>query len=266
VAVRVELEWREAGAGEALVLLHAFPLNSALWGPQMSMAPRGWRIIAPDLRGFGASPEAPEAVYSMEDMAGDVVGLLDRLDIRRAVICGASMGGYIAFELWRLYPERMRGLILCGTRAGPDSAEAASARERLAQRIEKDGNDVIVAAMLTKLGAPATRHTQKGVFEADRAMMTETPGRTMARALRGMAVRRDAEPLIRTIGVPSLIIVGADDAIMGRDQSEFLARSIRGSTLVTIDDAGHLPPLEQPDDFNKAVRTFLTRLPQVAHA
>jgi pimeloyl-ACP methyl ester carboxylesterase len=120
--------------------------------------------------------------------------------------------------------------------------------------------------MLTKLVAPATRHTQKGVFEAVRAMMTETPGRTMARALRGMAVRRDAEPLIRTIGVPSLIIVGADDAIMGRGQSEFLARSIRGSTLVTIDDAGHLPPLEQPDDFNKAVRTFLTRLPQVAHA
>lgn len=262
----VNLEWREAGSGEAVLLLHAFPLNSAMWGPQLSAMPTGWRVIAPDLRGFGASPEVDEDVYTMEAMAGDVIALMDRLGIQRAVVCGASMGGYVAFELWRRFSERVRALVLCGTRAGPDSAEAARARERLAKRIEKEGNDVVVTAMLPKLVSSTTKHMQKGVVAAVRAMMKETPNRTMARALRGMAVRHDAEPVLRTIAVPSLVMVGADDAITGRGQSEFLARGIRGSALVTIDDAGHLPPLEQADDFNKALSTFLVRLPQVAHA
>lgn len=263
---RIALEWREAGTGSALLFLHAFPLNSAMWGPQLAALPAGWRGIAPDMRGFGASPEGDEAVSTMELMAGDIVALMDRLGLRRAVVCGLSMGGYVAFEMWRLFPERVRALVLCDTRAGPDSPEAARARERLAQRVEKEGNDVVIGAMLNKLVASSTRYQQKGVVESIRAMMKETPAATMARALRGMAVRRDSEPLLRTIGVPALVMVGSEDAITGRGQAEFLARSIPGAGLSSIDDAGHLPSLEKPEDFNRTLATFLSRLPQTAAA
>jgi pimeloyl-ACP methyl ester carboxylesterase len=263
---RVQLEWREAGRGEPILFLHAFPLNSAMWGPQLAGLPAGWRGVAPDLRGFGASPEGTEAVYTMELFAGDVVALMDRLELGRAAICGSSMGGYIAFELWRLFPERVRALILCDTRAGPDSPEAARARERLAQRVEKEGNGVVEEAMLPKLVSSTTRYQHKGIVESMRAMMGETPSATMARALRGMAVRRDSEPLLRTITVPALVVVGAEDAITGRGQSEFLARGVPGARLATIDDAGHIPPLERPDEFNRVLTSFLAKLPQAAHA
>lgn len=261
---RVDLEWREAGGGAPILFLHAFPLNSAMWGPQLTQLPAGWRGIAPDMRGFGASPEGTEAVSSMELMARDVIATMDRLELKSAVICGCSMGGYIAFEIWRNFPDRVRALILCDTRAGPDSPEAARARERLAQRVEKEGVEVVVGALLNKLISTTTRYQHQGVVESVRAMMRETPPATMARALRGMAVRRDSEPILRTIAVPALVVVGSDDAITGRGQSEFLARGIPGAGLVTIDDAGHLASLEKPAEFNRAVATFLERLPQAA--
>lgn len=263
---RVDLEWREAGRGEPIILLHAFPLNSAMWGPLLTMLPPGWRGIAPDLRGFGASPDGGESVSTMERMADDVAGLMDRLGLSRAVVCGVSMGGYIAFEMWRLHRDRVRALVLADTRAGPDSPEAAGARERLAQHVEKVGNDVVVETLLPKLISPSTRYQQKGVVESIRAMMKEPAPVAIARTLRGMAVRRDSEPLLRTITVPTLVVVGAEDAITGRGQAEYLARSIPGASLDTIDDTGHLPPLERPAEFARVLETFLARLPQKAPA
>lgn len=260
-AVAVELETRLAGKGEPLVFLHGFPLNSAMWGPQLASMPAGWRGIAPDLRGFGASPEGSDNATRMEDFARDVIALLDRLDIGSAVICGLSMGGYVAFEIWRLFPERVRALILCDTRAGPDSSDAAKARERLARRVEKDGVEIVVETMLPRLVSPTTRYTQPGVVQAVSAMMRETSPATVARALRGMAIRPNSEPILRTITVPVLVVVGAEDAITSRGQVEFLARSIPGASLETVDEAGHLPPLERPDSFNRVLRDFLTRLP-----
>ncbi len=262
----VNLEWREAGSGKPLILLHAFPLNSAMWGKQLAGPPPGWRLIAPDLRGFGGSPDADDAVYTMDLMAGDVLALMDRLQLRSPVICGISMGGYVALEMWRQHPDRVRALILADTRAGPDSPEAARARERLAQRVEKEGIDVVIETMLPKLLSTTTRYHNKGIVSAVAAMMKEAGPGAIARTLRGMAARRDSEPLLRTISVPGLVVVGAEDVITGRGQSEFLARSIPGAWLETIDDAGHLPPMERADEFNRVVKTFLSRLPQVAHA
>lgn len=257
----VDLERREAGQGDPLIFLHAFPLNSAMWGPQLAALPAGWRGIAPDLRGFGASPDGDQDVSTMELFAQDVVAMMDRLEIERAVFCGLSMGGYIAFELWRSVPERIRALILSDTRAGPDSSDAARARERLARRVEKEGVGIVVETMLPRLISSETRYTLPGVVESVKAMMLETPPATVARALRGMAIRPNSEPLLRTIRVPALVMVGAEDAITGRGQVEFLARSIPGASMETIEDAGHLPQLERPDAFNRVLREFLARLP-----
>jgi 3-oxoadipate enol-lactonase len=257
----VELEWRASGEGEVIVFIHGFPYNSAMWGPQLAALPAGWRGIAVDLRGFGASAEGSEPVYGMDLFAGDVVALLDHLGAGRAVVCGLSMGGYIAFEVWRLFPQRVRALVLADTRAGADSADARKARERLARKVEAEGTAPVVDAMLPKLVSTTTRYTKPGVVQQIKAMMQETPATTMARTLRGMGARADSEPLLRTITVPVLIVVGAEDAITGKGQSEFLARGIRGAQMETIDEAGHVPPLEHPAEFNRVLSAFLTRLP-----
>jgi 3-oxoadipate enol-lactonase len=262
----VRLEWREAGSGDPIVFVHGFPFNSAMWGPQLAALPAGWRGIALDLRGFGASEEGTESVYEMQLFARDVAGVLDQLGLSSAVVCGLSMGGYIAFELWRLFPQKVRALVLADTRAGADSADARRARERLAARVEAEGAQPVIDAMLPKLVSPTTRYMQPGVVQAIRAMMQETPATTMARTLRGMAARPDSEPLLRTIEVPTLVVVGAEDAITGKGQSEFLARGIRGARIETIDDAGHVPPLERPDEFNRVLHAFLNRLPQATPA
>jgi pimeloyl-ACP methyl ester carboxylesterase len=258
----VDIEWREAGKGHTLLFVHGFPFNSAMWGPQLTNLPAGWRGIAPDLRGFGASGEGAESVYTMELFARDLNALLDHLGVAKAVICGQSMGGYITFEFWRLFRERVRALVLTDTRAGPDTADAKKAREHLAQKVDAEGITPVVEGMLPKLISSTTRHSKPGVVQQLKAMMQETPPRTMARALRGMAVRPDSEPLLRTIDVPALVLVGAEDAITTKGQAEFLARGIRGAGMETIDDAGHMPPLEQPQIFNRVLATFLSRLPQ----
>jgi 3-oxoadipate enol-lactonase len=257
----IEMEWRERGEGDAIVFVHGFPFNSAMWEPQLAQLPPGWWGIAPDLRGFGASMDGPEDVYSMELFARDLAALLDYLEIERAVVCGLSMGGYIAFEFWRLFPDRVRALVLCDTRCDADSPDAKQARSRLAERVRVEGTGPVVEALLPKVVALTTRMTQPGVVQFVRAMMQETPPETMARALIGMAERNDAEPVLRTIDVPVLVVMGADDAITGRGPLEMLARGIRGARMETIENAGHLPNLEQTTAYNRVLAAFLTGLP-----
>jgi 3-oxoadipate enol-lactonase len=257
----LDMDWREQGDGSPILFVHGFPFNSAMWGPQLTHMPAGWRGIAPDLRGFGASAGGDGDVYAMELFARDLAALLDHMDVERAVICGLSMGGYIAFEFWRLFPARVRALVLCDTRAGPDSKEARQNRERLAERVLQEGAAPVIDSLLPRLVARATQRDQPGVLELVRAMMKETPPETMARSLRGMAARADSEPLLRTIGVPALVVVGAEDAITNRGQAEFLARGIRGARLESIDEAGHLPNLEQVETFNRLLHGFLGGLP-----
>ncbi len=256
-----EIEWRERGIGDAVLFVHGFPLNSAMWGPQLAALPAGWRGIAPDLRGFGASEPGDAGVYRMDLLADDLAALLDRLGIERTVLCGLSMGGYIAFEFWRRHEDRVRALVLSDTRAGADSTEARDARRALAQQALALGTGAVVTPMLPRLLSPATMRKKPGVVAMVRAMMEETAAETMARALLGMAERADAEPLLRTIDVPVLVLWGEHDVITNRGQGEWLARGIRGARLELIPGAGHLPNLEEPEEFNSALNHFLVGLP-----
>lgn len=257
-----EIEWRECGTGDVVLFVHGFPFNSAMWGQQLAALPPAWRGIAPDLRGFGASGETAHDVYGMDIMADDVAALLDRLKIERAVICGLSMGGYIAFELWRRHEDRVRAMVLCDTKAGPDSPEAQDARRNLAQQALAVGTTAVIETMLPRLLSHATLRRKPRVVSMVRAMMEETPAETMARALLGMALRSDAEPLLRTIDVPVLVLWGEDDVITGRGQGEMLARGIRGARLEVLAGAGHLPNVEAPEEFNAALTKFLAGLPR----
>lgn len=259
----IEIDWRDRGEGDAVLFIHGFPFNSAMWGHQLAGLPDGWRGIAPDLRGFGASEAGEEPVFAMDLLAQDLVALLDHLRLDQVVLCGLSMGGYVAFELWRQFRDRVRAMVLSDTRAAADSPDTRRARQQLADRVRNEGPRPVVEALLPKLLSATTVRTKPGVTAMVRAMMEETPPDTIARSLLGMATRADAEPLLGTVDIPVLVVVGADDIITGRGQGEMLARSIRGARIELIEAAGHVPPLEQPDEFNAILAQFLQGLPNV---
>ncbi|MGH7465836.1 MAG: alpha/beta fold hydrolase, partial [Longimicrobiales bacterium] len=143
------LSWREAGeGGDVLVLVHAFPFSSAMWRPQLEAPPAGWRVIAPDLRGFGGSGPVTGDRLPMDLLAQDVIALIRHLGVRRAVIGGLSMGGYVTFALLRHAPELVRGLVLSDTRAGADSVEGRQGRLKNAKHVQANGSAALIDAMV----------------------------------------------------------------------------------------------------------------------
>jgi 3-oxoadipate enol-lactonase len=170
----VRLHWREAGAGDPLIFIHGFPFNSSMWNGQLASVPSGWRFIAPDLRGFGASEAGFNVDFSMDLFADDIIGLMDHLHVDQAVICGLSMGGYVAFSLVDRYPDRVRALILTATRASADDAAAKKGRAELAAKTRAEGVQAVVNSMLPKLVSGATRIQRPVAFSQVSSMMEST--------------------------------------------------------------------------------------------
>ena len=211
-----------------LLLIHGFPLDSAMWELQLQDLADVARLIAPDLRGHGRSDAVP-GPYSMKLFSDDIAGLLDYLNIDDPVVIGGlSMGGYIALDFYRRYPERVAGLILAATRAGADSDDGKANREAAAATVRAEGIGPIVTGMLPKLMAPASY-------------------------------------VLGEIAVPALIVHGAEDQIIPLAEAEAMAVAIPASQLVVIPNAGHLPNLEQPDIFNDAVLDFLEKFEEHDH-
>jgi 3-oxoadipate enol-lactonase len=240
-----------------LVLLHAFPLNARMWEPQLALASYGWRIIAPQLRGFDGGSEDPPG-SSVDDFAGDLVDLLDTLHVKEAVIAGLSMGGYVAFALLRLAPSYVSGLILADTRSQADTPEGVEARKRMLQGLADTGVAGVVDGMLPRLLGATTLARQPELAERVRRLALANSPEAVSGGIRAMMTRPDSTPLLQTIRCPSLILVGEEDVITPPDLSEQIHIGIRGSELVRIADAGHLSSLEQPDAFNGAVARFLS--------
>lgn len=257
----VQLHWREAGAGDPAIFIHGFPFHSGLWNSQLAAVPPGWRFIAPDLRGFGESEIGSASPLTMDLFADDIVGLLDHLEIEQAVICGLSMGGYVALSLADRYPERVRALVLASTRANADNAEARQARLDLAKKIRVEGAKAVVDSMLPKLVSGATRMQRPQVVDQVRAMMSSISPDALARALEGMAARADHSNDLHKIGVSTMVVRGDQDEIIAAAEMEQIARAVRGTRHEVIPNVGHLPNLEAPDVFNKTLEHFLNFLP-----
>ena len=247
----------DVGEGEALVFLHGFPFNRSMWREQIEfLSAHGYRCVAPDLRGLGENLSANE-INTMEDMARDVAALMDELRIDRAIICGLSMGCYVAFEFIHQFPERVRALILAGARAeGPDKAEKQS-REAQAKRVLEQGFAPSVESILESLLSPRTLNDRPEVVARVRQMVKSTDPRGAAAAQRGMATRRDYSADLAQISVPTLIVAGRDDGVRKPIDAETIHRGVKGSRLETIIKAGHLMNMEQQEDFNRAVIEFL---------
>lgn len=259
----LRLAYREAGAGPPVLLLHAFPLSGEMWAPQIEALAGAFRLIVPDLSGFGASqgdPPGPDSICRMSDLAADAVALLDHLDAGRAVVGGLSMGGYAALALAEGAPERLRGLVLADTRAGADTEEARQGRLETARRVLAEGTGFLAATLPAKLLGRTTRERRPEVVAQVERMIREASPAGVAAAQRGMAWRPDRSRVLPRLDVPVLILVGAEDEVTPPEESQAMEREVRGGELVTIPEAGHLASLEQPEPFNQALEGFLRRL------
>jgi YbgC/YbaW family acyl-CoA thioester hydrolase len=243
------------GDGPALLLVHGFPLDRTLWKHQVATL-SGWRRIAPDLRGMGVS-DAPEQGYSMSAYADDLVRLLDRLRVKKAVVAGLSMGGYIAFEIMRRHRDRVVGLILANTRADADTAEAKVSRDELAEVARRQGAAAVAERMIARLLGPTTQRTQPQLVEAVKEMIGRAPPQGLAGALQAMRDRPDSTPLLSTIEVPTMVVVGEEDALISPQIARRMAEAIPSASITVIPGAGHLTPLEAPTALSRVVAEFL---------
>ena len=253
----INLAYTDLGAGPPIVLIHGYPFNRSLWTEQAEVLRGRYRVVAPDLRGFGES-DSSEGTATMSRMANDVASLMDALEIERAVIGGLSMGGYVALAFARMFPARVRAMILADTRAQADTEEGKQTRSQQAEKALSEGMAGIADAMLPKLLTPETVSKRPELVKRVRDMMLKTKPEGAAAALLGMAERDDQTEFISSIQVPALIIVGREDAITPVADSEKMQSRIEGSRLVVIENAGHVSNLEQTEQFNDALLGFLS--------
>jgi YbgC/YbaW family acyl-CoA thioester hydrolase len=263
-ALRLEVAGAELsvdvrGEGVAVLLIHGFPLDRAMWRHQLAVLTK-CRRIAPDLRGAGAS-SAPTDGYSIGRYADDLVAVLDALGVKQVVACGLSMGGYVAFDLVRRYAGRLKALVLADTRAEADTPEARRQREELITLAETEGVAAVGERLLPKLLAPATYTRQPELVTEVREMARRYTVAGIVGALRALRDRPDSTDTLSAVRVPTLVIAGAEDQITPPGVAERLAAAIPGARFVAIPDAGHLAPLEQPIPTSSVLAEFLSGLP-----
>ncbi len=252
----VDLAYSDEGQGAPIVFLHAFPLNRTTWEPQVAGLADRYRVITIDLRGHGES-DAPMWRYTLDQFAEDVKGLLDHLAISNATFVGLSMGGYILFALYRKYPTLIRALVLADTRATADVPEAKAARFSMAQVAYRRGASAIADLMIPKLLGPASLTHRKDLQEQLRTVITGNQVSGIIGSLMAMEERPDSTPLLATLTMPTLVIVGEHDAASPPDEVEEMSRHVPVATFVVIPGAGHLSNVDNPEAFNDAIRTFL---------
>ena len=229
VSIRdINIAYEDTGQGTPLVLIHGHPFNRSMWSDQVCALSTNYRVIAPDLRGYGETTVVPGKT-TLEDFARDVAQLLDSLNIDKITLAGLSMGGQIVFEFYHLFPQRVHALILADTFAQADTEEGRCKRYDTAERLLSQGMREYAQEVLPKMIAPKTIQEQPDVATHVLAMMQNTNPKGAAAALRGRAERRDYTPMLPEITVPVLIIVGGEDEFTPVSDAEFMLRGIRNS-------------------------------------
>ncbi|MEZ5114720.1 MAG: alpha/beta hydrolase [Candidatus Nanopelagicales bacterium] len=258
----VELAYDDVGSGPVVVLLHAFPCDASMWQRQRdSLAAAGWRVVTPDLRGFGRSPLGDDPP-SVDRMAEDVHDLLRRLDVDRYVLGGLSMGGYVTMAMLRRAPRPVAGVVLADTKAAADPPAAAENRERMAAEVVAAGSagPTLRTAVLPALLGATTVATRPDVVERVTGYVDAAPAATVAWAQRAMAARPDSFDLLTSLTVPTLVLYGAEDALSPRADQDAMAQRLARGTLVEVPGVGHLSAVEDPDAVSRALVDFLAPL------
>lgn len=246
------LNYLDQGNGPAVLLIHAFPLNHTMWHPQVAaLAPR-FRIIAPDIRGFGES--LPATPWTIEEMCGDLAEFLDNLNVKTCAVAGLSMGGYIGLPFCLNYPDRVRQIILANTRARADNETEKAARTDMIAALEQHGAGILPDRMLPRLLQP---NPSPEVVQLVRSIMANTSASAAIYAVMAMRDRPDCSTLLHQIKSPALVIAGEHDMITNINECRSIAEGIPGGRFVSIPGAGHLSNLENPQEFNRALTDFL---------
>ncbi len=256
-----QLGYEDSGDGLPLLMLHGFPHDRTLWTQQRRSLSARVRCIAPDLRGFGHS--STHGPYSMDQYADDVITLLNWLEIDAAVVCGLSMGGYVAMALWRRYPDRIRALILCDTKATADTEETRLKRDELIVVARREGARVIAERQLTGMVGQSTRERRPDVISFIREMMARQTVAGIVGALRALRDREDSRETLRTVTVPTLVLVGEEDALTPVSDARAMAALLPAAARVRMEiiaGAGHASCVERPAATTHAVADFLTTL------
>ena len=235
-----------------VVFLHAFPLEAAMWEPNLGAIPDEWRAVAPELRG--------EAGVTMNDLAGDVIDLLDHLGVARAAVVGCSMGGYVLFEILKSAPAYLSAVGLVSTRPGPDSEEARKNRQKMIALVDAEGVEAIAAQMVPKLLGVTTQRDRPDLPKQLRNFVVGNSPERVKAFIVAMMQRADSTPLLANIEVPALVVHGAEDALIPPTEAEDMHRRIKHSRLELIPSSGHLPNLEQALPFDAILWNFLSQL------
>jgi pimeloyl-ACP methyl ester carboxylesterase len=254
----IGIAYDDHGMGLPILFLHAFPLNRSMWEDQIAalLKEQRYRLVSLDWRGFGES-DIGTNISTMEQFADDVAGLMDILGMQQAILCGLSMGGYVAFAFLRKYPQRVNGLILCDTRPGADNEEGKANREKVALLAESQGPDAVADLQVPRLLSDYTRTHSPEVEIRARQMIHAATAQGIAAASRGMAQRTDSTDLLPTISCPTLVVVGEYDIFTPPGVAQAYAAYIPGAQCVVLPYAGHLSNMEQPQAFLDAVHNFL---------
>ena len=254
-----DIVYRVRGDGPPVVLLHPFPVNHRFWLPVVERLSPQYRLVMPDLRGMGDSAPG-DGPATMAKHAEDVRRVCDDARIGKAVLVGVSIGGYILFEFWRRFRERVTALGFCNTRAGADTDEGRKAREDSAKQIEERGTEVFIDASLPRLLGETTRRNRPDLVADARRIAATAPAKGLIANQLGMAARPDSIPILATIDVPTLCVGGTEDIPAPTAEIERIHHGIRGSKLRIISQAGHLAAFERPEEFAEILRDFLMTL------
>ncbi len=259
--MRIDVEgmhWNAAdgGQGDVILLVHGFPVDHTMWRNQIEALSQHGRVIAPDLPGFGQSGPI-EGIFTMAQFADGLVQLLDDLQIPAVAYCGLSMGGYIGWEMWQRHRDRLKCLIQCDTRAVADTPEVARGRELMAQSVLSSGSAEVAKSMIPKLFAASSLERFPEVVAETAQVIANTSPHTIAAAQLGMAARREFVSQLPHIDLPTLFVCGAHDVISTVEEMRQLAATTPHATYAEIAAAGHMSPLENPQEFNRVVTEFL---------
>ncbi len=251
-----ELAYEVVGRGPAAVLLHPFPAHHELWLPAAQPLLTRYRLILPDLRGHGES-SVGEGPATMEKHANDVLRICEIEGVGRAAFAGVSIGGYILFEFWRRYRDRVSALALCNTRPQEETWEGRAARLKSAADVLERGTEPFIETMLAKVFGKSTFNNRPDLVDRARRMMQKMTPTSVNLVQRGMAERPDSVGTLKTMNVPTLIIGGDEDLASPLADAEVMRRNIPGSELKVISRAGHYAIFEQPHAVGSLLRQFL---------
>jgi 3-oxoadipate enol-lactonase len=253
----INISYEEAGKGEIpVIFIHGFPFDKSTWQPQIESLKKNYRVIAYDIRGFGGSDLGEETI-SIDLFASDLIQFLDALNIRKAIVCGLSMGGYIVMNAVSRFPERFEAIILSDTQCIADSEENKEKRFKTIDQINKEGLENFAEGFVQNVFCKETLENKKELVNEVKHLILKTSPKTITGTLKALAERRETCTALKHVNIPALILCGKEDNVTPLSQSELLNNTLSNSTMQSIDKAGHLSNLEQPETFNDHIHSFL---------